>query len=71
MKVSVEHDVTLSDAAVELLRGQLAMRRPKQPDVLPGERRGMPLSEASFKRTIRRLGASAYTTHGFRSAFRD
>jgi integrase len=39
--------------------------------MFPGERPGRPLSEASFKRTMRRLGAGAYTVHGFRSAFRD
>jgi integrase len=71
MKVGVEHDVPLPDAAVELLRGQLAARCPKQAHVFPGARPGRPLSEASFKRVMRRLGADAYTAHGFRSAFRN
>jgi integrase len=33
MKVGVAHDVPLSDAAVVLLRGQLATRRPASPTV--------------------------------------
>ena len=49
----------LSDAAVELLRGQLAARRPTQAHVFPGARPGGPLSEASFKRIMLRLGAGA------------
>jgi integrase len=39
-KTHVEHVVLLSDAALELLRGQLATRRPKQVHVFPGARPG-------------------------------
>jgi integrase len=70
-KTHAEHVVPLSDAAVELLRGQLATRRPKQAHVFPGARPGKPLSDAALAQTLRRMGGREYTVHGFRSAFRD
>jgi integrase len=39
--------------------------------VFPGARPGTPLAEPSFNRVMRRLGAGAYTAHGYRSAFRN
>jgi integrase len=71
MKMGVEHHVPLSNAAIDLLRGQLAARRPKQSHVFPGARPGKPLSNMALPMTMRRLGAHDYTVHGFRSAFRD
>ena len=43
MKMGVEHRVPLSDAAVTILRDQLAARRPKQAHVFPCARPGKPL----------------------------
>jgi integrase len=63
--------VPLSDAAIELLRGRLALRRPKQAHVFPGARPGKRLSHPALAQTMRRMGEDAYTVHGFRSAFRD
>jgi integrase len=71
MKMGVEHHVPLSDAAFDLLRGQLAARRPKQAHVFPGARPQKPLSNMALAMTMRRLGAGQYTVHGFRSSFRD
>jgi integrase len=71
MKMGVKHDVPLSDAAVELLRRQLATRRPKQTHVFPGRSPSKPLSDPALAQTMRRNGAGAYTVHGFRSSFRD
>jgi integrase len=71
MKVGLAHDVPLYDAAAAILREQEAKRHMKQTHVFAGKRPGKPLSEATFKRTMRRLGAGAYTPHGFRSSFRD
>jgi integrase len=59
------------DAVVDLLRGQLAARHPKQTHVFPGARPGKPLSNMALSMTMRRLGAGECTVHGFRSAFRD
>jgi hypothetical protein len=70
-KTHVEHVVPLSDAAVAILREQEATRSPKQPYVFPGARPGKPLSDAALAQTLRRLGGSEYTVHGFRSTFRD
>ncbi len=71
MKLGHEHQAPLSDATVDLLRGQLATRRPKQAHVFPGARPGKPLSSVALAMTMRRLGVGEYTVHGFRSAFRD
>jgi integrase len=71
MKMGKPHDVPLSDAAVELLREQLATRRPKQAHVFPGLRPGKPLSDPALAKRMGRMGADAYTVHGFRSAFRN
>jgi integrase len=66
MKMGVEHQVPLSDAAVEVLRGQATRRH-----VFPGRRPGARLSDTALAQTMRRMGAGAYTVHGFRSSFRD
>jgi len=71
MKMGVEHHVPLSDAALDILRVQRATRRRRQPYVFPGSRDGRLLSNMAMMMTMRRLGASDYTVHGFRSAFRD
>jgi integrase len=71
MKMGKPHDVPLSDAAVELLREQLATRRPKPAHVFPGLRPGKLLSDPALAKRMGRMGGDAYTLHGFRSAFRD
>jgi integrase len=62
--------VPLSAPALELLKGQLPARG-KNPYVFPGARPRRPLSIMALAMTMRRLGAGAFTPHGFRSAFRD
>jgi integrase len=71
MKMGLEHRVPLGDAAIDLLRAQLAKRRGKQAHVFPGVRPSGPLSNGALVAAMRRLGASEYTVHGFRSSFRD
>jgi integrase len=71
MKAQREHQVPLSEAAVAILRDQRAASRPKQAHVFPGKRPREPLSNMALAMTMRRLGAGAFTVHGFRSAFRD
>jgi integrase len=71
MKMGREHHVPLSDAALDLLRGQLASRRGRRPYVFPSKDVLSPLSNMAMAMTMRRLGVGEYTVHGFRSAFRD
>ena len=69
MKMDVEHQVPLSDAAIALLRDQ-GERRRKNPFVFPSTRPRHPLSNMAMAMVMRRMGADDYTVHGFRSAFR-
>jgi integrase len=62
-KAARPHTVPLSERAVAILREMEASRTCDY--VFPGQRAGRPLSNM-----LRRLG-SRYTTHGFRSSFRD
>lgn len=71
MKMKREHRVPLSDAAIDILRGQFEMRPPKQRYAFPGAKPGKPLSNMALAMTMRRLGVHEYTVHGFRSSFRD
>jgi integrase len=70
MKAGREHSVPLSDAAVEILREQLKARG-KSKFVFPGGRPAQPLSVNALMTALRRLGAGAFTVHGFRSSFRS
>jgi integrase len=67
MKTRQEHVVPLSEQAAELLRGIGRFEE----FVFPGARAGRPLSDMAMAMTLRRLGATGFTVHGFRSAFRD
>ena len=67
-KAAREHRIPLSDHAIAILQG---METAKTGDyVFPGQRPGRPLSGMAFEILLRRIG-SPFTTHGFRSSFRD
>lgn len=69
MKAKREHRVPLSSRAVELLS---EMRDSAQGHyVFPGGIRGEPLSNMALLATLKRMGRSDLTAHGFRSTFRD
>ncbi len=70
MKMGKPHAVPLSDAALSILRAQEAERR-RSPHVFPGGRPRQPLSIMAMTMVMRRLGAGAFTVHGFRSAARS
>jgi integrase len=70
MKAGKEHRVPLSDAAAAILE-DLAARVRDGDFVFPGGRAGRPLSNMAMTMTLRRMGRSDLTTHGFRSSFRD
>ena len=68
MKAGREHRVPLSARAVAILKG---MKEATNGDyVFPGQRPKRPLSNMALDMFLRRA-KSEYTTHGFRSSFRD
>jgi integrase len=70
MKAGKEHRIPLTDAAVELLRQQEALRINHW--VFPGQRLGRPLSYMAMTNVLKRIGWLDRTTvHGLRSTFRD
>ena len=67
MKSGKEHEVPLSKRAVEILKGL-----PREGAyVFPGARTGKPLSNMAMLELLRGMNGDGYTTHGFRSSFRD
>jgi integrase len=69
MKADAEHRVPLSVRAIEIVK---SMDEIRQGDlVFPGAKQGRPLSDMSLLMLLRRMGYGAYTSHGFRSTFRD
>jgi integrase len=70
MKKGKAHKVPLSDAALDILKGQYEAPG-KNPYVFPGARPMQPLSHTTMLVLMRKLGAGAFTVHGFRSSFRN
>jgi integrase len=70
MKMGVEHQVPLSDAALDLLKAQDEARG-KNPHVFPSPLPKQPLSTMALAMVTRRLKVGQFTVHGFRSSFRD
>lgn len=72
MKRGKAHRVPLSSEAIEILE---AMRGADPALCFPSPQRGKkgvrPLSDMSFKLLFGRMGLEGFTTHGFRSCFRD
>jgi integrase len=71
MKAGRVHRVPLTDDAVAVLRQMQPLRDSDDGFVFPGVRRGRPMSNMAMSKLLKRMGASAYTVHGFRSVFRD
>jgi integrase len=67
MKMKREHDIPLSDQALDILRIQHATRG-ENPHVFPG-RPMRSLSDMTMAMIFRKLGVDA-TVHGFRTSFR-
>jgi integrase len=69
MKGDREHRVPLSPRVIEILE---EMEQVKVSEfVFPGTKRGRPLSNMATDTLLRRMKADDFTTHGFRSSFRD
>jgi integrase len=69
MKAGVEHQVTLSSAAISIL-DEMDRGAPDAP-IFRGSARGGHLSNMAMKMLMRRMGFGQFTVHGFRSAFKD
>jgi integrase len=69
MKTGKEHRVPLSRSALAILDQMAAIRLGDA--VFPSLRTGQPLSNMALLMTLRRMGRSDLTAHGFRSSFRD
>jgi integrase len=69
MKMGIEHTVTLSDAAVAIVRELW----PDSPDdfIFDGAKRGAHLSNMAMLRLLQVIMGRKETVHGFRSSFRD
>jgi integrase len=69
MKAGVAHTVTLSPEALRILEA-IGAGKPDE-YIFAGRSPTQPLSNMSMEMLLRRMGADAYTVHGFRSAFKD
>jgi integrase len=70
MKAGVAHQVPLCKRALEILDGIKKYQTSDNAFIFPGYIEGRPLSDTQPLLTMRRLGFD-FTTHGFRSSFRD
>jgi len=70
MKAGREHRVPLAPAAMAVLRKRHDAKDGSE-FVFPGPHRSKPLSNMAMLQTLRRMGRSDLTVHGFRSTFRD
>lgn len=64
-----EHRIPLSSRAVEILKA--LPREENNEHVFIGARPKQPLSQMALLMTLRRMGRTGLTVHGFRSTFRD
>lgn len=69
MKGSKAHRVPLSAAALRVIEKQAEAKI--SAFVFPGQKPNRPLSGMAMEMLLRRMGASEFTQHGFRSSFRD
>jgi len=70
MKRKRPHVVPLSPSAVAVFRRALELRNRDSELCFPGVKRGRPLSDATLRTVLRRMGLD-HDPHGFRSAFKD
>ena len=70
MKGKRTHRVPLSEPALSLLHDQVALQDGSGL-VFLGQRRGVPIRDATMTAVLRRMGLGHLTQHGFHSTFRD
>lgn len=71
MKAGTSHAVPLSPAALDILDAMKQLAGGGADLVFPGGRPGKPLSDVALAKALRVAGFGTFTTHGFRSTFRD
>jgi integrase len=71
MKMKRPHRVPLPEAAMVILRTQLAARQEGQRHVFTGRSLFSPLNKMALSRALDEAGGGQFTVHGFRSSFRD
>lgn len=71
MKAGKEHRVPLCSRSIEIIKGMESFKEDSGGYVFPGNERGKAISTAAFRATLKRMGRSDITPHGFRSTFRD
>ena len=69
MKASKEHIIPLCADAVSIVKS--LPRIPGNELLFSNVKSGKPLSDVVFKKLMERMGHTGFTTHGFRSTFRD
>ncbi|MER8861780.1 tyrosine-type recombinase/integrase [Mesorhizobium sp. M0757] len=69
MKAARDHEVPLSDRAVDILRARQQSATGNL--VFEGGRDGKPISDTAMVKALRAAGAGDATLHGLRSSFRD
>jgi len=69
MKAGREHRVPLSPGCVKILEDMARVQTSEF--VFPGGKAKRPLSNMALLNTLKRMGRTSLTTHGFRSTFRD
>jgi len=69
MKAGKAHRVPLSKPALEIVAALRNVRTSNY--VFSGFAEGRPLSNMAFAQLLKRMNAAQFTSHGFRSAFRD
>lgn len=70
MKAQAQHEVPLSDAALEILQAMKEEGLKAEDYVFPAPRGGS-LSDMALSQLLKRMEYSHITVHGFRSTFRD
>lgn len=68
MKGGREHRVPLAERTIHILK---SLPRDESDFIFLGDKAGRPLSTMALLMTLRRMGKSDLTVHGFRSTFRD
>lgn len=64
-----EHRVPLTDSAIKILKAQ--QKEATGEFIFPGWTAGSSLTDAACLRLLDKMGYGEYTTHGFRSSFKD
>lgn len=71
MKAGEPHTVTLSDAAMAILKAMAGFVEGRPGELVFKGLRGKPLSDMTLTKALRDAGVKKFTVHGMRSSFKD